>query len=114
MSRKTNSEHQAEHAAPQRHALDPQLTRVEASEELRRKARTFEALMDATAELVVMIDYEGRCRYVNPAALRALERPAEELLGRTCREAGISPGPWRASKATLREPSPMMSVVRGS
>ena len=42
------------------------------------------AALDAAAEAIALLDADGRCVHLNPAACTVLETPADALLGRPC------------------------------
>lgn len=62
------------------------------SGEVLMHAQTLDAVLDATLDPVMMFDAEGRVRFASRAAERFLDRGAQELVGRTWREAGLPEG----------------------
>jgi PAS domain S-box-containing protein len=60
--------------------------RKRAEEAAREREALLRAVVDAVADALYVEDNEGRMTLVNPAAVAALGRPAEEVLGRTARE----------------------------
>lgn len=60
------------------------------STEMMQRAQTMDAVLDATLDPVLMLDGLGRIRFASRAAQRFLERGAQELVGRSWREAGLS------------------------
>ncbi len=59
------------------------------SGEVAMHAQTLDAVLDATLDPVVMFDGLGRIRFASRAAQQFLDRGAQELVGRTWREAGL-------------------------
>lgn len=60
------------------------------SAEMMQRAQTMDAVLDATLDPVLMLDGLGRIRFASRAAQTFLERGAQELVGRSWREAGLS------------------------
>ena len=60
------------------------------STEMMQRAQTMDAVLDATLDPVLMLDGLGRIRFASRAAQAFLERGAQELVGRSWREAGLS------------------------
>lgn len=60
------------------------------SGEVAQHAQTLDAVLDATLDPVIMFDGVGRIRFASRAAQRFVDRGAQELVGRTWREAGLS------------------------
>ncbi len=57
--------------------------RIRADDRLARSEALLRAITDASPDAIFAKDREGRWTFANPAALRELGRPAEEVLGRT-------------------------------
>lgn len=59
------------------------------SGEVALHAQTLDAVLDATLDPVLMFDGEGRVRFASRAAEQFFDRGAQELVGRTWRQAGL-------------------------
>ena len=57
-----------------------------ATDQLRDSEALLRAVTDAVPDPIFMEDLSGRWIFCNPAALRAIGKPADQVLGRTCRE----------------------------
>jgi PAS domain S-box-containing protein len=70
--------------------------RKRAEEELRRSQALLQAVLDGTPDLIFLKDRECRLVMANPALLRAIGKPAEQVLGKTNREYFDDPEVGRA------------------
>ncbi|PJF28018.1 MAG: hypothetical protein CUN53_01855 [Phototrophicales bacterium] len=64
-------------------------------EQVEQQARMLDAMLNATPDLVLVIDREQRVLRVNPAMLRALNCRAEEIIGKTWEEGDLSGTLWQ-------------------
>jgi PAS domain S-box-containing protein len=60
--------------------------RIRVQEELRRSQALLRAVLDGTPDPIYLKDRECRIVIANPAALRIIGKPAEQVLGKTSRE----------------------------
>jgi len=65
--------------------------RRRSEEERRRAAELLKAVAEQTGDLIIVKDAHGRVMMANPAALEAIGRSAQDVLGRTEAECGIDP-----------------------
>ena len=71
--------------------------RKRAEEELRRNQALLQAVLDGTPDPIFLKDRECRTVMANPAALRAVGKPAEQVLGKSSREYIDDPEMGRAA-----------------
>ncbi len=69
-------------------------------EQLRQSEQRFRALIEQSADAIVLIDTQGRVLYISPSTTRILGYMPEELIGRKVLEM-IHPDDWETIRAVL-------------